>query len=484
MSGNTVVLRVALLHLLVMTSWTSSADSPPNILLPVPLDDVLVEAESTETPSSDGDEYDAGSQDLLSEGKRSEDSPWNDHHHPNQVTNPDNNNNFIRLGRVKDNFLRFGRAGNGNFLRFGKAGSNNFLRFGRADRNNFLRFGRPDRNFLRFGRAKSNFIRFGRGKPNNFLRFGRNMDDESEESEDHLRFGRGKPNNFLRFGRDVEDDTEVDEDFTDNAISFAEVSDEDENVSRVRRGGNPGNFIRFGRDRGSQNFIRLGKSDNFLRFGRKDNFLRFGRGEEKRSGKSQNLHFGRGKLADRNFIRLGRSSDQTVDYNRPTNTRRGGDGSRDNFIRLGNGKRGSDRPKDNFIRLGGKREDESVDDSVIRLSRDVESTDNIGTPEDHEENNSSVFELNRSKRSLSTDDSVEVSSTTDYNEVENGEEQKPPQMLFDNLQGPLRYYSPLTVGLPNYILAPEFSLLPSINGESLAKRAKSGGPGSNFIRLG
>ncbi|KAJ1346840.1 FMRFamide peptide [Parelaphostrongylus tenuis] len=86
------------------------------------------------------------------------------------------------MEKRKPNIMRFGRS-----ISFGKKGSDpNFLRFGR-DRPNFFRFGKggDNPNFLRFGRA---------GVDPNFLRFGKRPADPN-----FLRFGR-KPN-FLRFGK-------------------------------------------------------------------------------------------------------------------------------------------------------------------------------------------------------------------------------------------------------------------------------------------
>lgn len=128
--------------------------------------------------------------------------------------------NFMRFGRAKDNFMRFGRK-------------DNFMRFGRKD--NFMRFGRT---FMRFGRGKDNFMRFGRG--DNFMRFGRGKDN-------FMRFGR--KDNFMRFGRDPVD-TLDEENSTKDGDSI-------EKKSTVK-----GSFVRFGKSP---------KND--------DGFIRFGRGE-------------------------------------------------------------------------------------------------------------------------------------------------------------------------------------------------------------
>lgn len=143
------------------------------------------------------------------------------------------------------NFVRFGRGVQDNFLRFGKGQKDNFIRFGRGAKDNFIRFGRgPNDNFMRFGKgAKDNFIRFG--KPDkNFMRFGRNFDDDDID-EDDVFYRLAKSNsNFLRFGKSPKSLT---------------------------------SFVRFGKSPKKENFIRFGRSSGHKENRNNTNFLRFGR---------------------------------------------------------------------------------------------------------------------------------------------------------------------------------------------------------------
>ncbi|KAL0272782.1 UNVERIFIED_CONTAM: hypothetical protein PYX00_005626 [Menopon gallinae] len=175
--------------------------------------------------------------------------------------------NFMRFGRTKDNFMRFGR-GQDNFMRFGKAndnfmrfgrGQDNFMRFGKAD-DNFMRFGRGQDNFMRFGKADDNFMRFGRGQ-DNFMRFGRGQDNfmrfGRNDKENFIRFGRGGKDNFMRFGKSYESTTDLDpEEFfrsvrNENFMRFGKsVKGTGDGPVRIAKSTKSGtNFLRFGRDR-------------------------------------------------------------------------------------------------------------------------------------------------------------------------------------------------------------------------------------------
>ncbi|KAK3922181.1 FMRFamide neuropeptide [Frankliniella fusca] len=181
-----------------------------------------------------------------------------------------------------DNFMRFGRSGsaasgvervsrggdhNSNgFIRFGRS-KDNYMRFGRGQDDNFMRFGRPDRqsNFVRFGRDPSNFVRFGRANKDNYMRFGR------DPGSNFVRFGRD-PSNFVRFGRTAEVEEEVPEDADAEMLRDARAKQEKDNYMRFGRSDASGderqdkrakdNYMRFGRGGGGSS------ASNFVRFGR------------------------------------------------------------------------------------------------------------------------------------------------------------------------------------------------------------------------
>nr|AAR19420.1 FMRFamide-like peptide precursor [Periplaneta americana] len=394
------------------------------------------------------------------------------------------NDNFIRFGRggKNDNFIRFGRGGKqDNFIRFGRDRSDNFIRFGRGKTDNFIRFGRGrSDNFIRFGRGKSdNFIRFGRARPDNFIRFGRGK-------QDFIRFGRGN-SNFVRFGRDDSSNVET--------FDTEEEATTDSTL-RVGRGGKSGsNFIRFGRARPSSNFIRLGRRDeevtqreergrpsnNFVRFGRQteddDKFVRLSR-----SGNSNELR--RGKLTDRNFIRLGRSG--------PSYDEKEQENEDGNSVRLGR----SENPSNsrNFIRLGKRALDQNllVDEHLMRFGRDVEQIENTpvassGEPSRSDTDNKTKenYQQSRSKRSISFSEEDSSEDSSDYPVmIPNSayDDVKIPSPSVEDSQIPFRYYSPLSSGIPNYILGPELSVLPPLSNES--KRGRGDGHNRNYIRLG
>ncbi|KAJ9586426.1 hypothetical protein L9F63_019926 [Diploptera punctata] len=373
---------------------------------------------------------------------------------------PDEYIRLARAGKSNGNFVRFGRGSKGsNFIRLGRDKSDNFIRFGRGKTDSFIRLGRgKSDNFVRLGREKpANFIRFGRGKPDNFIRFGRGKQDN------FIRFGRGMRDNFVRFGRDGESNFE-------DTFSDAEEDISNENVLRMARGGKPdSNFIRFGRAKGS-NFIRLGRANENEQMereerGKGNNFVRFGRNFDDedflRTGRSGSNDLRRGKLTDRNFIRLGRSGGQyeiedTREYN-----------SDESSVR--SGRSNNDR---NFIRLGKR-----ADENLLRFGRDVEQIDDMPVLSSTESNQSETenktdHQQSRDKRSVSYSGSTDTTEeSSDY-----------PALA----KMPFGYYSPLTSGIPNYILGPELAVLaPLSNGaESFSKRSKARDHSRNYIRLG
>ncbi|PSN38235.1 hypothetical protein C0J52_20050 [Blattella germanica] len=384
--------------------------------------------------------------------------------------------NFIRLGRggkSNDNFIRLGRQNkDSNFIRFGRDKSDSFIRFGRGKTDNFIRFGRGRTdNFIRLGKGKvDNFIRLGKGKPDNFIRFGRGKQDN------FIRFGRGMKDNFVRFGRDGlsnVDDSYLDSDFVPN-----------DNTLRVSRGGNSdSNFIRFGR--GGSNFIRLGRgndaeitereersrANNFVRFGRNyddEDFLRLSR-----SGNSNDLR--RGKLTDRNFIRLGRSESQYETQDTDENSVRS---SRSNTNR-------------NFIRLG-KRTDQSLQNHLLRFGRDVEQIDEMPVLSSTESNQSDLenktdkeeYRHSRNKRSLSFPNEEDTTEDSSDYPIIIGSNNYGEKQTSGDPKTPFGYYSPLTSGIPNYILGPELAVLAPLSNGAESKRAKARDHNRNYIRLG
>ncbi|RZC33102.1 hypothetical protein BDFB_006361 [Asbolus verrucosus] len=123
----------------------------------------------------------------------------------------------------EDNDFDIRRRNNNNFLRFGRSGNNDFeyddynedfarpTRSGKTEKNDhFIRFGRSKQDFLRFGRDQyrgrnSNYLRFGRNIPNEEKRRGKRdtySSDFKRSGSNFLRFGRNS--NFLRFGRNNE----------------------------------------------------------------------------------------------------------------------------------------------------------------------------------------------------------------------------------------------------------------------------------------
>lgn len=353
-----------------------------------------------------------------------------------------------RAGRANDNYIRFGRGGKQDFIRFGRDGSDNFIRFGR---------GRTD-----------NFIRFGRGRQDNFIRFGRNKQD-----------------NFMRVGRDMRDRNDRDETDVNSKDELSTSSN-----LRVGRGGkSDSNFIRLGRARPSSGFIRLGRGNdeltqpgemrrsnsNFVRFGRQT----YGDKFERLSRSSGNTDLRRGKLTDRNFIRLGRSGQQ---YNDVT------EGERDDKYeeRLGRwDKRGKTQ---NFVRFGKRAEE---DEKLVRFGRDVAHTGDRralptgdSAPSDNENNTSNHIRGRRSVIFPTEDETPEDSSDYPIIISNNAYDDDKISSTLDDSQIPFRYYSPLASGLPNYILSPELSVLAPLTNGGETKRGKGDGHSRNYIRLG
>jgi hypothetical protein len=317
-----------------------------------------------------------------------------------------------RGNRVNDNFIRFGRAGrNDNYIRLGRDRSDNFVRFGR---------GRQD-----------NFIRLGRTKQGNFLRFGREMKDSSGSDETDV-----SPKHDLRVGRGGKSDS---------------------------------NFIRLGRARPNSGFIRLGRGDdeiagpeemrrsngNFVRFGRQafgDSLAREGRS-------SGNSDLRRGKLTDRNFIRLGRSGQQYSDDTEGE--------SDDNYEEsLGRSNKRGKTP--NFVRFG--RDVAHIGDAATLPSGDSAPSD----------------KHIRSKRSvIPTAEDETPADSSDYPIIvsKNAYDDKISSAL-DDSQITFRYYSPLASGIPNYILSPELSALAPLTIGAESKRTNGDGHNRNYIRLG
>jgi len=362
------------------------------------------------------------------------------------------NGNFVRLGRsgTNNNFVRFGRGKNqGNFIRFGRGRTDNFIRFGRGNSDNFIRFGRGRQdNFIRFGRGKENFFEFERNMKN-----GKDVEDTDVNSEDelstssNLRVGCGgnSESNFLH--------SCMTNSFAQLDHGNPEVTDPEERV-RAKR-----NFVRFGRPVYTDNFLRLTRS-------------------------SANNDLRRGKLSDRNFIRLGRSEQHDDDRKKE----RSGE-TEETFGRFN--KHGNNQ---NFIRLGKKLETRNLNEEFVRFGRDVGHLQDIqavltgdSTPSDIKNNTKNV----RSRRSVTfpeEDETPEDSSVypviISKSAYDDADDDNKISSTIDNSQKPFKYYSPLTSGIPNYILGPELSVLASLGNGAQTKRGKEDGRSRNYIRLG
>lgn len=350
-----------------------------------------------------------------------------------------------RGGRTNDNFIRFGRDRSDNFIRFGRGRSDNFIRFGRGKSDNFIRFGR--------GR-EDNFIRFGRDKQDNFFRFGRNMRDGNDRDETDVNSRHElSTNNNLRVGRGGKSDS---------------------------------NFIRLGRARPSNGFIRLGRRSDELtqpgEMGRSNrNFVRFGRQTyedkfERLSRSSGNNDLRRGKLTDRNFIRLGRSGQQ---YNDDT------EGERDDKHEERSDKRGKTQ---NSIRFGKRSKQ---DEQLVRFGRDVAHTGDTpalpsgdSAPSDNENKTTKYIRSRRSAIFSAEDEMPEDSSDYPIIISNNAYDDDKISSTLDDSQIPFKYYSPLASGLPNYILSPELSVLAPLTNGGDTKRGQGDGHSRNYIRLG
>lgn len=123
--------------------------------------------------------------------------------------------NEFEVRRRNSNFLRFGRSGKPKYDIEYDDYNEDFARptrSGKIEKNDhFIRFGRSRQDFLRFGRDQYRTVR---DKNSNHLRFGRSIPEEKNRSKrdtysdykragsNFLRFGRNS--NFLRFGRNNE----------------------------------------------------------------------------------------------------------------------------------------------------------------------------------------------------------------------------------------------------------------------------------------
>jgi len=436
---------------------------PPNIFLPE-LNDVdnMAALIDERVPEKTGEE---------------QDEPPDHHHLSSRI--------YVRLGRggnmdpttqldltgEKDTAVfRPGRGGkpNGNFVRLGRRGTNN----------NFVRFGRGNNqdNFIRFGRGRTdNFIRLGRGKSDNFIRFGRGRQDN------FIRFGRGKEEIFSEFERNMKNGKDLEE---------TDVNSEDELPTssnlRVECGGNScmtNSFAKLDHGNpevtGPEEIARAKR--NFVRFGRPvytDNFLRLTRS-------SANNDLRRGKLSDRNFIRFGRSEQH---YNDEGKKERSGE-TEETFGRFN--KHGNNQ---NFIRLGKRLEARNLNGEFVRFGRDVGHIRDIqavltgdSTPSDIKNNTKNV----RSRRSVTFSEEDETPEDSSVYPViisksayDDAADDNKISSTFDNSQTPFKYYSPLTSGIPNYILGPELSVLASLGNGAQTKRGKEDSRSRNYVRLG
>uniref|UniRef100_A0A1B6C1T0 Uncharacterized protein n=1 Tax=Clastoptera arizonana TaxID=38151 RepID=A0A1B6C1T0_9HEMI len=351
---------------------------------------------------------------------------------------------LMRRSPLDKNFMRFGRSstpseeeaddkeptdarlGKRNFISSDSDDRelDDFLRVERARQNNMMRFGRGRdfQNFIRFGRGRENFMRFGRGRDDNFMRFGRGR------NENFMRFGRGK-DNFIRFGKSAENIPEDDE------LEIGREIRSDASKSS--------NFMRFGRE--MDVLDRIGRAQtNFLRFGRgkQDGFMRFGR-----SG------------GDRNFMRFGRDSDQMTRSTRPAKDKS------DGFLRFGRSEGKVPREKRSLVKS---------DEPFYELFKDFteEFDPDVNDIDAELEGSSSHQEVwNRKKRSL---DETTTTLPSEYEMVDS---------TSIHLEPPLQYYPTLSAGFPNFIVGPEFSLLPTLDTSNI--KPKRGDIGDrNFIRLG
>jgi hypothetical protein len=322
---------------------------------------------------------------------------------------------------------------------------------------NFIRFGRND-NFIRFGRDRAdNFIRLGRGRADNFIRFGRGRQDN------FIRFGRNKQDSFFPTG-------------SDSSEREADVNSKQElstgNNLMVGRGGrSDSNFIRLGRARPSTGFIRLGRGNdeavgpgqirrsnsNFVRFGRET----YGDKLERQSRSSGNSDLRRGKLTDRNFIRLGRSGQRYDDDDTEGQSDDKYEESPDRSEKRGK--------TANFVRFGR--------DVAHRVAKPTLPSGESAPSDKHIRRRRSVFPS-------AEDETPEDSSDYTISVSKNAYDDDKMSSIPDDSQIPFRYYSPQASGLPNYILGPELSVLgPLANGRE-TQTGKVDGRNTNHIRLG
>uniref|UniRef100_T1IFB9 Uncharacterized protein n=1 Tax=Rhodnius prolixus TaxID=13249 RepID=T1IFB9_RHOPR len=225
--------------------------------------------------------------------------------------------------------------------------------------------------------------------------------------------------NFMRFGRSSPALQQFPTAYNSNYLDL-ENSKRSGRFDRARD-----NFMRFGRDNEKIALSNRAK-DNFIRFGRsKDNFMRFGR------IKDNFIRFGRG---NDNFMRFGRSGDE-IEEILPKDRR-------DKALnRLGR-QRLSDK-SDNFIRFGRASSDDNEMGDMSKSKR-------------------SPIYMDEQKIQEECHEGVCQQTFTKEDTHQHQQDFCPPELD------------------PNIIVAPEFSLLPSISMKPRIKPKIS----SNFLRLG
>ncbi|XP_075234425.1 FMRFamide related propeptide [Lycorma delicatula] len=333
-----------------------------------------------------------------------------------------------------------------------------------------------DKNFVRFGRSNGGINVNRKGRPDSFVRFGRASDDENHEI-------------------------------------FEDIDDINEDIRRDTRGRT--DFIRFGRAgdnrRSNSGFIRFGRArnDNFVRFGRArpDSFIRFGRGVndylENFNDENDFQRLSRGNpKSNTNFVRFGKrvpENDEEI-----VNAYKNGLTDKENLARssrLSNKHRG-----DSFIRFGripklydeefSKKLPSYFDDKIDKIPQrsddeqqlynqiktnpemetEIESTKASRNSDTYTSYDTSTHDVSRKKRSIST-------STSPTKEILNQKTESLPVEETPDITSSTfyNYPSPLAAGLPNFIIGPELSVLPThAKSHNNGKKVEN----KNFIRLG
>nr|CAD7400657.1 unnamed protein product [Timema cristinae] len=428
-----------------------------------------VSSEDTESPWV-GEEYSEDNNALYRTKKYKEST-----HFVNADTSEEdevdgNGNNFIRLGRsveVQDDDAPKHERGSSDesFMWLDRGKPENFLRFGRERPGNFFRLGRAksSSNLLKFGGAdKDSFLRLGRNKDSNVVRFGRLGRDKDSNV---VRFGRGKPDSYIRLGREPNENSSVDpiNEFVELVKEPEYTLETDSDAVRVAKSGRlEGEFKRLGK--ASLPVIELPSTgeesigDDFLPIPSQANealskdlgmedfnyrFLRF-----RRNGNGKSVRFGRGKLADSNFIRLGRSGGDIID---------------DGFEQVG--RTGKDVRKLNMLQL----ERSIPEEDLIRLGRDTEYVHEPTEAQFTTSHNvtGDTSHVNRRRRSLTSEIPPMIVA---YSDIDQKAEYKRSRLLDGETGNP--HFMPLSASLSSYILAPELSLLPE-SAQVDVKRDKS-----------